>query len=99
GTADLRPLLEELAAEPIDLLLGAGRFEDDVRLARQLRDLAMRAPHVAAFAAGVRAFGEGLGDDCEGFFGPSQWEPGLRQPIDLGPTAEWVGQGYAPRTG
>lgn len=99
GTADLRPLLEELAAEPIDLLLGAGRFEDDVRLARQLRELAFRVPAVAVVAAGVRAFGEALGDDCEGFFGPSQWESGLRQPIDLGPTAEWFVQAYAARTG
>jgi branched-chain amino acid transport system substrate-binding protein len=99
GTTDFRLLLEGLAAEPIDLLLGVGRFEDDVRLARQMRELGFRVPVVAVVAAGVLVFGEALGADAEGFFGPSQWEPGLPQPIDVGPTAEWFVRAYTARTG
>jgi len=73
------------------LLRGGGHF------LRQRLDAGLR--HIAFFVVPSAMAFLALGDDCEGFFGPSQWEPGLRQPIDLGPTAEWFVQAYAARTG
>jgi hypothetical protein len=52
---------------------------------------ALRPPSLlAAVGAGVRRFGQTLGDDAAGVVGPSQWEPHW-EPVDLGPnSAEMV---------
>ena len=65
-----------------DMLLMAGTFAEDVELVRRLR---ARPPAIGAVAAGIGMFGAELGGLAEGILGPSQWEEGLRFPIDVGP--------------
>jgi branched-chain amino acid transport system substrate-binding protein len=65
-----------------DVLLMAGTFAEDVELVRRLR---ARPPTIGAVAAGIGRFGAELGGMAEGILGPSQWEEGLRFPIDIGP--------------
>jgi hypothetical protein len=60
----------------------AGTFAEDLRLVRRLR---ARPPAIGAVAAGLGMFGAELGRMAEGILGPSQWEEGLRFPIDVGP--------------
>ena len=65
-----------------DALLMAGTFAEDLALVRRLR---ARPPAIGAVAAGLGMFGAELGPMAEGIWGPSQWEEGLRFPIDVGP--------------
>jgi len=79
-----------LATLQADLILVAGSFEQDVRLARAI---AMSRPEngiVALVAAGVDAFGAQLGAEATEFYGPSQWEPNTPVPVDVGPAADTV---------
>jgi ABC-type branched-subunit amino acid transport system substrate-binding protein len=80
-------LVTEIAARQPDLILGAGTTEADLELARQLRVVGVRSALVGLVAAPIELFGEALGAAAEGFVGPSQWEPGVRQRPDLGPTS------------
>jgi ABC-type branched-subunit amino acid transport system substrate-binding protein len=66
----------------VDALLMAGTFAEDLELVRRLR---ARPPVIGAVAAGLGTFGAELGRIAEGILGPSQWEEGLRFPIDVGP--------------
>jgi ABC-type branched-subunit amino acid transport system substrate-binding protein len=73
----------------VDVLLMAGTFAEDLELVRRLR---ARPSAIGAVAAGIAVFGAELGRMAEGILGPSQWEEGLRFPIDVGPRqAEVVG--------
>lgn len=65
-----------------DVLLMAGTFAKDLELVRRLR---ARPSAIGAVAAGLGVFGAALGGMAEGILGPSQWEEGLRIPIDVGP--------------
>jgi branched-chain amino acid transport system substrate-binding protein len=65
-----------------DVLLMAGTFAEDLELVRRLR---ARPLAIGAVAAGLGLFGVELGRIAEGVLGPSQWEEGLRFPIDVGP--------------
>jgi ABC-type branched-subunit amino acid transport system substrate-binding protein len=65
-----------------DVLLMAGTFVEDLELVHRLR---ARPLAVGAVAAGLAVFGAELGRKAEGILGPSQWEEGLRLPIDVGP--------------
>jgi ABC-type branched-subunit amino acid transport system substrate-binding protein len=66
----------------VDVLLMAGTFAEDLELVRRLR---ARPPAIGAVAAGLGMFGAELGRIAEGILGPSQWEEGMRSPIDVGP--------------
>jgi ABC-type branched-subunit amino acid transport system substrate-binding protein len=95
---DVDVFVARVAVPPVGLVVGAGRFSDDVELARALRRRGLDVP--AAFvAAGIDAFGEALGEAADGFFGPSQWEP--RAPIDsdVGPTPRDFAQRFRHRFG
>jgi len=74
-----------VAAPPPGLLVGAGRFSDDVELARALRRQGVAVP-TALVAAGIDAFREALGEEADGFLGPSQWEPSSPLHPEIGPT-------------
>lgn len=80
----------QLRGAAADLILVAGSFEEDVRLARAIAASRPSGP-VGLVGAGVAAFGAELGNaQADEFYGPSQWEPvGWQQP-DLGPPAETV---------
>jgi branched-chain amino acid transport system substrate-binding protein len=85
---DAEPLIEEgLAADP-DLLVGVGRFEDDVAIVRS-RDLLGTVKTLACVGAGLEAFDRELGDLAEGVIGPSQWEPNVHHAPLAGPGEKW----------
>ena len=70
-------LAQQLALAHPDLLLVVGRIRHDIALAKALVSswAGEGKPKVAAVvAAPIERFREQLGDDVEGFIGPSQWE-------------------------
>lgn len=69
-------------APSADVLLMAGTFVEDLELVRRLR---APPPVIGAVAAGLGTFGVELGHIADGVLGPSQWEEGVRFPIDVGP--------------
>jgi len=85
--AGFASLVTRVAASRPDLILGVGRTEDDLRVARQLRTQRVGARVTGLVAAPIQLFGQNLGRDANGFFGPSQWEPGVRGQPDVGPTS------------
>jgi branched-chain amino acid transport system substrate-binding protein len=95
---DLGEIARELERETPDLLLGAGRFEDDVRLASAITGSKRRPRSIALVAAGVSEFRPALGDRAEGVLGPSQWETGGHTRVDWGPSAEEFTAGYRSAT-
>ena len=83
---DFRDVIEAVGEAAPDVLMVAGRFQNDLRIAELLAETAPRLGAVAVVAAGVDAFRERLGLSAENFIGPSQWEPeAMRQP-DYGPS-------------
>ena len=87
-------IISEICQSPPDVLVIAGRFQHDLRLAELLAQSAPRITAVAVIAAGVDAFRERLGENAENFIGPSQWEPAAHpQPAAIdyyGPSAAQV---------
>ena len=85
-------IIREICQSLPDVLVIAGRFQQDLRLAELLAQSAPRITAVAVIAAGVDAFRERLGANAENFIGPSQWEPAAHpQPaVDYGPSAAQV---------
>ena len=71
-----------------DVLVVAGRFQNDLAIAEALVECAPSVGAVALVAAGVDAFRERLGPLAEHFIGPSQWEPQTRYEVDYGPSVE-----------
>ena len=73
-----------------DVLVVAGRFQNDLKLAELLAESAPAVGAVAVVAAGVDAFRERLGGMAENFIGPSQWEPEAGYSVDCGPSVTEV---------
>jgi branched-chain amino acid transport system substrate-binding protein len=93
---DARPLLADaLAGEP-DLLVGVGRFQDDVTMVRR-RDLLGGIKRLAFVGAGLEAFHEEVGDLAEDVIGPSQWEPAVHDPPRTGPSGKWFSSEFEKR--
>ena len=84
-TEDFSEAIHAVRASSPDVLVVAGRFQNDLRLAEQVADAAPEIGVVAVVAAGVDAFRERLGDRVENFIGPSQWEPHVASQADYGP--------------
>lgn len=86
------------AAPPqADVLLVAGRFDDELSVARGLPRGRWRA---AGFvAAGVREVLAELGDRREGLLGPAQWMPEAAPYPDEGPAAPVFVAAYRAQTG
>jgi len=85
---DPKALLDGALADRPDLLVVAGRFEDDAMIIRERRILEAVAT-VACVAAGTDAFHRELGALAEGTIGPSQWEPHLYEQPAIGPASAW----------
>ena len=68
-----------------DVLVVAGRFQNDLNLAELLAESGPPIGVVAVVAAGVDAFRQRLGGRAENFIGPSQWEPDAGYAVDYGP--------------
>lgn len=84
---DFSPWLDEMAGTEPDIVMGVGRIQDDLALARQIAERRFQASVIAVVAAGIGQFHEELGVLASGFLGPSQWEPGVDYSPDYGPSA------------
>jgi len=88
-TDNFVPLLQALQADPPEVLLGVGRIEDDLRLAVQLSGINLPLKIAGLIVTPLQQFQTRLGEAAKGFTGPSQWEPGVVNQPDYGPsTAE-----------
>ena len=87
---DFRDVVATVRQAAPDVLVVAGRFQNDLRIAELLAETAPKVGAVAVVAAGVDAFRERLGDGAENFIGPSQWEPDAAEVPDYGPSAAAV---------
>lgn len=85
---DAKALLGAALADHPNLLVVAGRFEDDVAMIRE-RQMLETVGTVACVAAGTDAFHRELGGLAEGVIGPSQWEPHLYEHPAVGPPSAW----------
>ena len=83
---DFAQVVSRIRDSSPDVVLGVGRIQDDLALARELAKAELGAEAMGVVAAGVSLFWEELGALSEGFIGPSQWEPGLSYAPDYGPT-------------
>src|SRR3990170_1278311 len=88
GTKDFSFLLNNVKQNNPDIILSAGRAEDDLILARQILEHRVSAKAIGLGVAGIKHFKEQLGKDAEFFLGPSQWERGIKIKPDFGPTPE-----------
>ncbi|MCZ6622080.1 MAG: amino acid ABC transporter substrate-binding protein [Deltaproteobacteria bacterium] len=89
--SDFSPLIREIKGLRPDIILGAGRIEEDLSFAQQLIEKRLEAKAVALVAAPLTRFKETLRAYASGFMGPSQWEPGVRYMPDYGPSVrDWT---------
>lgn len=89
-TNNFGSVVDALATSGPDVVVVAGRFQNDLSLGELLAERATCAGAVALVAAGVDAFRERLGEGAENFIGPSQWEPEAVSRVDYGPTVAEV---------
>ena len=78
---------EALAAKP-DLLLVVGRIRHDIAIAQMLAsqpDIERRPSVTAVVATPIERFRREMGENVEGFVGPSQWEPPRDDAVFLPP--------------
>jgi hypothetical protein len=79
-------------------LFCAGSFEDDVRAVIYARSLPTPPRSVCAVAAGVREFGEAVGDPV-GVYGVGQWFPGAGDRVELSMAEDDFLTAYRERAG
>lgn len=87
--SDFFDLAQEALAVNPDLLLAVGRIRHDIAFARclaTLREGRTRPMLSAVVAAPIDRFRRELGNDVEGFVGPSQWEPPINRRHDALPS-------------
>lgn len=87
---DFSAILEEVRGAGLDVLVAVGRIANDIQLAQQLARSWAGIKAAAVVATPIQQFHDALGEDAQGFIGPSQWEQETRQPSDYGPPAESV---------
>ncbi len=87
GFSDILDAVEKTGP---DLLVGVGRIQNDLLLARQIAQRGCNFGAVAVVAAPIQQFKTHLSDAAEGFLGPSQWELTAERPVsasgESGPT-------------
>jgi len=88
GTNDFTSLLKLAKENEPDLILGAGRMEDDLLLAKQVLRYKIEAKAIGLVVAGIKLFHEAFGDKAQGFLSSSQWERGMSIKPEFGPTPE-----------
>ena len=87
---DFGDVVAEVNRAGPDVLIVAGRFQNDLLLSEHLASSDARVGAVAVVAAGVQQFHDRLGPRSERFIGPSQWEPHAGGTVEHGPTANEV---------
>ena len=85
---DAKALLRRALTDSPNLLVVAGRFDDDVAIIWE-RQMLKTIGTVACVAAGASAFHHELHAHAEGVIGPSQWEPHLYERPSIGPSSDW----------
>jgi branched-chain amino acid transport system substrate-binding protein len=94
------PLLADaLAAADPAVIIGVGRYQDDVALIGALTESFREGRVVAAVAAPLQAFWQDLRASAEGCIGPSQWEPCAAAPRDVGPPSAVFVERFRQRFG
>ena len=94
---ELIALLDDTSPQ---VLVLAGRFEQEISLLRTRPAWPKSIRYVACVAAGVRQFNNVLGYLSEGVIGPSQWEPGIRHaPAAVGPSSDQFVREFAESFG
>lgn len=88
GEDDFSRLLDEAMEFGPDLILGMGRANDDLLLARRLIEKGIRAKASALIVASIKLFRDTFREKAEGFLSASQWERGIRIRPDTGPSTE-----------
>jgi branched-chain amino acid transport system substrate-binding protein len=92
ATADFPQVLEAVERARPDVLVAVGRIQDDLRLAQLLARRRPPIGAVAVVAAPIQQFQDALGEQVEGFLGPSQWEPvGTPRQVGAVPLANHYG--------
>ena len=86
GCDDFRSILNQLAPCRADCLLGVGRVEDDLQLARDLCAAQMPVKAVGLVVAAINEFHVELGQEVDGFMAPSQWELDVAYTQNCGPS-------------
>jgi branched-chain amino acid transport system substrate-binding protein len=97
--AEMPVLARQLSVAQASIIVGVGRYTDDVGLVRALADLRFDAKGLAAVATAMQAFREDLQQAAEGWIGPSQWEPESQGLPDVGPTSATFAERYRQRFG
>lgn len=91
--------LDEIRRLAPEVLVLAGRFDDDVLMMQARWRWPACVRQTAAVAAGIRAFWEELGDEAEGVIGCSQWEPTTVAADVHGPDSQWFMRSFRARFG
>jgi branched-chain amino acid transport system substrate-binding protein len=97
--AAMPALARQIAAAHPSIIVGVGRYADDVALVRALADLRLSVGGLAVVATPMQAFREDLQQAAEGCIGPSQWEPEGQGSLDMGPTSAAFVNCYRQRFG
>ncbi len=85
GTHDFTRYIGDLSSYNPDLILGMGRAEDDIALAKYLLKEGVYSKSAAYIVASIKLFKNELGDAAEGALSASQWERGIQIKPDIGP--------------
>ena len=83
GNEDSNDIVNQIKLEKIKYVLGVGRFEDDVNLAKHLKSF-----HSCLIAAGIEEFKNQLQKESDGFFSVTQWEPKVEYNTDFAVTSK-----------
>lgn len=85
--ADFSDIVDEVLKGGPDLILGVGRMQDDINLAKSIiKTKKIKPDSVALVAASIDYFREIFGEDSDGFLSTSQWEKDIEIEPDFGPT-------------
>ncbi len=87
GTLDITEFAEDLVSYNPDLILGMGRAEDDIALAKYLLKEGIYSKSAGYIVASIKLFKDELGDNAQGALSASQWERGIQIEPDIGPKA------------
>ncbi len=86
GSHDFTTDLDDLVSYNPDIILGMGRAEDDITLAKHLVNENIYSKVAAFIVASIKLFKDELGDEVEGALSASQWESGIQINPDIGPS-------------
>jgi len=86
GDHNLVGLVKDVKEYKPDLILGMGRAEDDILVAKGILEQGIRAKAVGLVVASIKLFYDTFGQSADGFVSISQWERGVKIQPDIGPS-------------